>query len=125
MSILIKLLIVAGGGATGTICRYLLETHFKSQIITLIINSLGSFLMGLFVGWLMVSGMSADRKTALSILLMSGFCGGFSTFAHFAMVSVNYLRTNDVMTGIGYVFITMLAGLLLCFAGFLLGSRFT
>lgn len=125
MSLLPKLLLVAAGGATGTICRYLLESRFSNSIVTLIINTLGSLIMGFLTGWLMVSAMPAGRKSLISILLMSGFCGGFSTFAHFAIISVNYLRQGATGMGLGYIVLTMGAGLACCFAGFLLGTRLT
>ncbi len=123
MDMLIKLLMVAAGGALGTICRYLLESTFKSNLITWSINTMGSFLMGLLFGWMLMSSMSAGRKDALYLLLMSGFCGGFSTFAHFAIISVNYFRDGAIAAGVGYVLVTMLAGLVCCFAGFLIGTK--
>ena len=54
---------------------------------------------------------------------MSGFCGGFSTFAHFAIITVNYFRADAMLTAFGYILITVLAGLLCCFAGYWLGTR--
>lgn len=123
MSLIVKLLLVAAGGSVGAILRYLLESRFNSVIITAVINCVGSLLMGFFFGWLMASAMAAERKTMFSILLMSGFCGGFSTFAHFAMITVNYFRQGSMMAGVSYIFITMIAGLMCCWIGFLLGSR--
>lgn len=123
MGIVVKILLVAAGGATGTICRYVLETRFHSALITFIINTAGSLLMGFLFGWLMVSSMASGRKSLFSILLMSGFCGGFSTFAHFSMIAVNYFRQGAVVSGISYSILTMLAGLACCYAGFLLGTR--
>ena len=123
MTLVTNLLLVAGGGAVGTIVRFLLENRFHTAIVTGVINVVGSFLMGLLAGWVAVSAMSADRKTLVSVLLMSGFCGGFSTFAHFAIITVNYFRADAMLTAFGYILITVLAGLLCCFAGYWLGTR--
>ena len=78
MTLLVKLLLVAGGGAVGSVVRYIFESHFHTAIVTAVINILGSFLMGLFAGWVAAGVMGADRKALVSALLMSGFCGGFS-----------------------------------------------
>lgn len=122
-SLALKLLLVATGGAIGSVIRYLLESHINARVITAVINTLGSFLMGMFTGWLLASAMAQDKKMLLSALLMSGFCGGFSTFAHFATITMNYLRDGAIYAGIGYIFITIVAGLVFCFGGFLIGTR--
>ena len=124
MNLLIKLLLVAGGGAFGCMCRYLLESAVKSSLITWVINTLGSFIMGVLSGWMTVSLMSSDRKSLVYLLLMSGFCGGFSTFAHFSIITVNYFRDGAVGLGLGYIFLTIVAGLACCFGGYWLGTRF-
>lgn len=123
MTLLVKLLLVAGGGAVGSVVRYIFESHFHTAIVTAVINILGSFLMGLFAGWVAAGVMGADRKALVSALLMSGFCGGFSTFAHFAIITVNYFRQDAMLTTFGYILITVVSGLLCAFAGYWIGTR--
>lgn len=123
MSFLVKLLIVAAGGAAGTVCRYLLEARFHSALVTATINIVSSFLMGIFAGWVVASAMDADKRLLISLMLMTGFCGGLSTFAHFTIITVNYFRSGDTISALGYIFLTVVLGLACCFAGFLIGTR--
>lgn len=125
MNLLIKILLVATGGATGSIIRYLLESHFKGNdgTITWLINTLGSFLMGLFFGLILTAGDESSKKTLVQTLLMSGFCGGFSTFAHFAMYTVNNINQGNANMAIIYTLVTIVAGLGCCAFGLWLGTR--
>jgi CrcB protein len=86
---LATLLQVALGGAAGSSARYLtgvvavrlLGAGFPWG--TLIVNLLGSFLMGALV--VVLGHLSANR---LAPLLMTGFLGGFTTFSAFSLDAV-------------------------------------
>jgi CrcB protein len=123
MSILLKILLVGGGGAIGALIRYALESCLKTVFATWVINTVGSFLMGLFFGWLLVAPWSSGRKDMFYLLFMCGFCGGFSTFAHYSLICVNYFKDGNVVAGIGYMVTTVLAGLICCIVGIYVGSR--
>lgn len=123
MDLFIKILLVFGAGGTGAVCRYLLESYFRADTITWIINTLGSLLMGFFFGYLLVSPWSSEKKEMLYLLAMSGFIGGFSTIAHFALITVNYWRDNAILSGISYCLLSVVAALLFCWVGIILGSK--
>lgn len=123
MDLAVKILMVFGGGGLGAVCRYLLESHFRADVITWIINTLGCLIMGLCFGYLMVSPWSSARKETLYLLAMSGFIGGFSTVAHFALITVNYWRHSELMTGLAYCFFSIVAALLFCWVGIVIGSK--
>ena len=81
-------LLVALGGGTGAAARHLVGL-FSLRALgsgfpfgTLIVNVLGSLLMGLLVEWL------ARRGTPLRPLLATGFLGGFTTFSTFSLDAV-------------------------------------
>ena len=73
-----NILIVGLGGAAGSIFRYLATLagnalHCASWIVTLSVNSIGSFLIGFF----MAACVNGDWKLMLTV----GLCGGFTTLA--------------------------------------------
>lgn len=98
-------LCVAVGGAVGSVLRYLigLININESAVFpykTLIINIVGSFLIGLIVA------LTAD-KTAIDpnivLMLKVGLCGGFTTFSTFAYESVNLIQSQKTIIAIVYI----------------------
>lgn len=81
------MLIVGTGGFIGSCCRYLigkLVHHIFSLPFpwgTFIVNIIGSFLIGVFFG--MAEKMHLF-SAQMSIFLITGFCGGFTTFSSFS-----------------------------------------
>lgn len=86
------LILVGLGGALGSIARYStgqLITFFTSTVLplpTLIVNIIGSLLIGLGAGT-----PSIAQSPHLSPLLMIGFLGGFTTFSTFSLESITLL----------------------------------
>lgn len=110
-------LLVALGGGLGASLRFVLAHYLDRQHLdnqwptgTLVVNVLGSFLLGLFVA-LSLSG------TWLA-LLGTGFCGGLTTYSAFAVQTVGLGRRR----GTAYALVTVAAGLAAAYAGFSLGS---
>lgn len=74
---------VAFCGALGSIARYQLdrfiENHTNGVMLlgTLIINVIGSLILGVFVGLHLRHGLSNTIELAIG----TGFCGGFTTFS--------------------------------------------
>jgi len=80
---------IAIGGALGAVCRYLTVVG-ATRIFgagfpwgTMIVNVLGSFVMGLAVALLM-DRISGDMSR-FAPLVMTGFLGGFTTFSAFSL----------------------------------------
>lgn len=115
------LLQVAIGGALGASSRYvtglaaarLLGKGFPFG--TLIVNVLGSFLMGVIV--VVLAHLSANR---LAPLLMTGFLGGFTTFSAFALDAATLYERGQIGLAGGYVLTSVLASIAALFAGLLL-----
>jgi CrcB protein len=83
-----KVLLVAAGGATGAVARYLLGTQAMRlgsawPYGTFAANILGGFLMGMLVGYLAFRG-GADQER-LRLLLGVGVLGGFTTFSAYSL----------------------------------------
>jgi CrcB protein len=97
-------LLVAIGGLAGSVARYWLSgivqglagASFPSG--TLVVNILGSFVIGL------VMSLSLDRGLLgadLRILLTTGFCGGFTTMSTFSYETLALLRDGEQLLALG------------------------
>ena len=82
------------GAAAGGAARFLV-THFSSDLShhhgfpygTLIVNVIGSLLVGYVLTW--VADHDHDRWR---LLAATGFCGGFTTFSAFTFETMAYFR---------------------------------
>ncbi|WHY98981.1 fluoride efflux transporter FluC [Peribacillus simplex] len=111
---------VGFGGAVGAILRYcviLTAGHSFFPFGTLLINIVGSFLLG------MINGYFASKKKSLVFLALgSGFCGGFTTMSTFSQEVVNLLQTSLTLAGL-YIGATLFFGLVAGFFGLGLFNR--
>lgn len=114
-----NLLLVALGGAGGSVLRYLLSninTSFPWG--TFAVNVLGSFLIGLLVGLMSKGVFSPEMK----LLLVTGFCGGFTTFSTFANESFSMMKAGDVLLTALYVGASVIIGILAVWGGMTLSN---
>ncbi len=84
-----KCLIVGIGGCVGSILRYLISLIPMSEkcsfpIKTFFTNVIGAFIIGLIVA---VALKRPDMDPKTTLLIKTGFCGGFTTFSTFALES--------------------------------------
>ena len=110
-----NILLVAAGGAVGSVCRYLLSSVHVASLPwgTLIVNVLGSLLIGLLAG---LSGRGV-LSPELKLLLVTGFCGGFTTFSTFANESFGMMKAGEVLTAAVYVGVSVTVGILAVWGG--------
>jgi CrcB protein len=104
---MIKTIILVGlGGAIGSILRYLsgwfASKYFQGSfpISTLVINILGSLLIGVFIG---VLAKYYPENHPLKFLLIIGFCGGFTTFSSFAVENYNLFQNQQQFSAYIYI----------------------
>lgn len=106
-------IIVGLGGFLGTVCRYLLSLLPISEktsfpIITLTINILGAFLIGILAGLSSKKpGLSAEWMSFLRV----GICGGFTTFSTFALETTNLFGTGKIWAGAVYILLSLIMGI--------------
>ena len=117
------LLLVAVGGGIGSAFRYLttvfVNKYYASAfpLATFIINILGCFLIGLLMGFLQRNNLSDSN---LKWLLVTGFCGGYTTFSAFGFENISLLQTNNAATSMLYICASVIIGLLAVCAGLFL-----
>lgn len=128
LSIWTKFLIVGVAGGIGAVCRFGIEELVNAKGIwmgmnTWVVNTIGCLLIGIFAGWLVSCNWGDEAKTAFSLLTMTGFCGGFSTFAHFTLDCVKYFEAGHVGTWIVFALATIFIGLFCCALGYWIGQK--
>ena len=105
-------LLVALGGAFGSVLRYWAGFIFSFPFGTLTVNILGSLAMGLAYGLLSEKGL--ERA---SLLLMVGFLGGFTTFSSFNLDFYNLIEASNYLQAIIYVSVSVIGSIILFFVG--------
>lgn len=114
------LCIVALGGGAGSVCRYLAGVYVARYIIvtfplgTLLINLTGSLLIGLLYG---LAERHAWMTMEWRLLLITGICGGYTTFSSFSFEALILLREGSYTSFFLYAFGSVALGLLACLAG--------
>ncbi len=114
-------LLIGLAGFLGTICRYLLgQAFFKFfpgpfPFATLYINLIGCFLIGIIYGYI-EKGSIVSWQTKM--ILVSGFCGGFTTFSAFSIENLNLIRDGHIGLCIVYILTSVFIGLAATWGGF-------
>ena len=113
------LLIVLGGGI-GSIARYLCQRWFMANHSysfpwgTFAVNFIGCFLIGLFWG---LSFKSFDSNESWKLFLMTGLCGGFTTFSAFTLEGIGLLKEQKMALFFTYIAASVVIGLLATYIG--------
>lgn len=112
-----QLAVVALGGAAGSVLRFLCQRSFNNITFpygTLAINIGGCLLIGVLWGFILKNSLHDTAR----LLLMTGFCGGFTTFSSFTLESIQLLTQQRWAAFLLYVLVSVTAGLLATFTGY-------
>ena len=118
-----NILIVGLGGGIGSILRYLCQKWINESyqhnfpLATFLVNIFGCLLIGIFYA-LGERGNILSPQTRL--LLVTGFCGGFTTFSTFAYENMNLLRIGDSFYFLLYAIGSIVLGIIAVYIGSLL-----
>jgi CrcB protein len=120
------MIIVALGGAVGAVGRYLVYQlsaylfglHFPYA--TLIVNIVGSFIMGLIIEAMMLS-WSASME--MRLFLATGILGAFTTFSTFSLDFAVLYRRGDLALSMIYVMASVIFSIGALFIGLSLARR--
>jgi CrcB protein len=124
---MLNLVLVAIGGAFGSVCRYLLGVGmFKAlgpgfPYGTLAANILGGFLMGVLVSVLALRGGADQEKWRL--LLGVGVLGGFTTFSSFSLEAGLMIERRHLEVAAVYILASVAFSILGLFGGLFLMRR--
>jgi len=110
------------GGGLGSVARLAIGRWLASNSAvfpwgTLAANLISSIILGAMVSW---KARGNEGNSDLYFLLTTGFCGGFSTFSTFSYEVFALLQEGRLGLAFAYAGMSLLAGLLGVFAGFLL-----
>ena len=110
---MIKAMLIAGlGGFLGTCMRFI--TGKLCHVVCASVNIIGSFLIGIFFGL-------AERgnliSSSMNVFLITGFCGGFTTFSSMADDMYLLLQQRHWLYFGLYVGLSFALGLLLVWLG--------
>ncbi|WP_372668051.1 fluoride efflux transporter CrcB [Amycolatopsis kentuckyensis] len=116
--------LVAVGGAAGSILRYLTDRRVQSwrdspfPFGTLTVNIIGSFILGFLSGWL----LHGAEPSSVRALVAVGFCGGLTTFSTFGYETVRLFLEKTRLYAVLNVLVTVVAGLASGALGLLLAT---
>ncbi len=102
-----QILLVGAGGAMGSVLRYLTSVLITKTdvfpLATFVINIIGCFCIGLFINLIPTSN-------SMRFLLITGFCGGFTTFSAFANETLSLVNNNQLPIALLYVTASCILG---------------
>ena len=117
-----QFLLVFIGGGIGSVLRYIIGKALNSSQTgipygTFTANILGSLLIGIILGLAAKNQALTQNHT---LLLATGFCGGFTTFSTFAYENHVFLKAGDFTSFALYTIASFIIGFLAVFAGIFL-----
>ena len=117
---------VAAGSVLGGVARYLVSLVILSGSplpwATLFVNVTGSFIIGFYAA---LSGPDGRLLAGAPQrqFVMTGFCGGYTTFSTFSLETFGLLQAGDVRTALANIAISVGASLLAVWLGHILAAR--
>ncbi len=119
--------LVAVGGAAGSVLRYALGAWGGAAWggsfpwATILINMTGSLLIGA-VGAVTIGDGLLPSGAVLRLLVMVGFCGGYTTFSSFSLQTLDLVRDGRPGAALLNVALSLLFCLAAVAAGYYAGS---
>ena len=108
----LQFLIVFFGGGLGSCSRYFVGKVISNQIEsifpwgTFTVNIIGCFLIGIFIGII----ERFQFHPNWSLLLVTGFCGGFTTFSSFSYENYLLIKNEEYFLDLTYIFMSLCWG---------------
>lgn len=114
------MLLIFLGGGTGSVLRFLISKYLNPvsshfYVGTFTVNILGCLMIGLISGWILRSNY---MDQTLALLLITGFCGGFTTFSTFSLENLELIRNGELNNFLIYSLVSLLTGIAAVMAGF-------
>jgi CrcB protein len=114
-----QLILVFVGGGFGSVLRFIIGKWLNNSenIIpygTFATNIIGSLLIGIILG---LAAKNETLTQSQTLLLATGFCGGFTTFSTFAYENHVFLKSGDFASFAMYTIGSFVIGFLAVFLG--------
>ena len=120
---------VAIGGALGSMARYgiggLVSEKFGGTFPwgTLAVNVTGSFIIGILGALTAASGkMTPQSRVLATQLLITGVCGGYTTFSSFSLQTLTLLRDGEWLYAGGNILLSVILCMIAVWLGYLVGK---
>ena len=113
------ILVISLGAALGALLRWVLGTKLNSVFPdippgTLAANLIGGYIIGVVVGYFaQAPGIAPEWR----LFIITGFCGGLTTFSTFSAEVVTLLQEGRLPMGLGAIASHVLGSLLMTLAG--------
>jgi CrcB protein len=120
---LLNLLLVAIGGALGSVVRYMLSTAILRATGTLfplgtfVVNAIGCLVFGAIAG---AASQRVQVAPELRVFLLVGVLGGFTTFSSYAFESFSLVRDGQFLAASANIVGQVVSGLAGVWVGFVL-----
>jgi CrcB protein len=121
-----EILLVAAGGAVGSVARYKLSGLILHHSIdwrfpagTFVVNVAGCLAIGILAGLVAHADLFSP---GVRLLLFTGLLGGFTTFSAFGFETIYLLKRGEVLIAAAYVLASVGIGLVAVWLGMALGS---
>ena len=107
------------GGGFGSVLRFVIGKYLNSTASgipygTFLANILGSLLIGFILG---LAAKNSTLSHSQTVLLATGFCGGFTTFSTFAYENHVFLKSGDFTSFAIYTISSFVIGFIAVFLG--------
>ena len=114
-----QILLVFLGGGFGSALRFIIGKWLNNSengipYGTFAANIIGSLLIGVILG---LAAKNETLSQSQTLLLATGFCGGFTTFSTFAYENHVFLKSGDFMSFAIYTIASFVVGFLAVFLG--------
>ena len=116
---------IALGGAAGSVLRYLVAGAAQRvaavafPLGTLVVNVTGCFLIGV----LAQHYMNTQTHPQMRAMLVTGYCGGYTTFSAFSFETVGLLEGGEYQKAALYMATSVVLSVAATFAGFSAAAR--
>ncbi|WP_116770710.1 fluoride efflux transporter CrcB [Maribacter litoralis] len=109
-----QILLVFLGGGLGSILRYLISKNLNAYysnfyLGTFLVNIIGCLIIGILIGLSLKNNYISENQT---LLLATGFCGGFTTFSTFALESNILFKESSLLQMSLYMGMSVAVGIL-------------
>ncbi len=115
-----QLLLVGLGGGIGSMLRFYVSVVSSKYVWgtfplpTLLVNLSGCFLIGILAG---IFAQPPYTDNNMRFLLITGFCGGYTTFSTFAHENLLLIENGQLSLAIGYTLLSVVLGVTLVWTG--------